>query len=211
MADLEFFFDPVCPWAWVTSRWVVEVRSQRPYDIQWKFISLKTLNEGNTADWYGGELKAGHLAGRHCHRVSAAVRASHGNDGVDALYTALGTAIHVNGRRDAITDPEPFLREMLASAGLPADLAAHWNDETFDELIVAETELALSRTGRDVGTPILTFRPGADDEGSFFGPVICRAPRGDDALRLWDAVEVVATTPGVVELKRTIRPPLRFD
>jgi len=211
MADLHFFFDPVCPWAWVTSRWVEEVRSLRPFEVEWKFISLKMLNEARPADSYPADLRVAHVAGLHLHRVCAAVRSGHGNEGVGRLYTALGSAIHVDGRRDAIADPATFLEEMLTTAGLPGELAEHWRDESHDGPIREETELALSRAGRDLGTPILTFHPGADDEGSFFGPIISRAPRGAEALRLWDAVEVVATTPGVAELKRNNRSPLRFD
>jgi hypothetical protein len=95
--------------------------------------------------------------------------------------------------------------ECLKIAGLDTGLIDAAFDERFDARIAADTEIALSRTGRDVGTPILTFHPGASDEGSFFGPVIARIPRGAEALRLWDAVEVVATTPGVAELKRSLR------
>ena len=84
-------------------------------------------------------------------------------------------------------------------------------DESFDERIASDTDLAFSRTGKDVGTPILTFRPGQENEGSFFGPVISRIPRGSEALTLWDAIEVVATTPGVSELKRTLRASPVFD
>jgi hypothetical protein len=88
---------------------------------------------------------------------------------------------------------------------LPADAAAAADDESFDDQLRASTELAFSRTGRDVGTPILTFHPGADNEGSFFGPVISKAPRGADAVKLWDAIELIATTSGVSELKRSNR------
>ena len=98
MADLEFFFDPVCPWAWITSRWVVEVQRQRPYEVGWRFISLKVINQNQAADWYTPEYRAGHMAGMHAHRVCDEVRLRHGNSEVGALYSALGEALHP-GRR----------------------------------------------------------------------------------------------------------------
>lgn len=212
MADLEFFWDAVCPFAWVTSRWVTEVQALRHYEVEWRFISLKMINEQRTEEWYTPQYRAGHMAGLHAHRVADEVRLQHGNDGVGALYTALGTAIHNGKQRGALaTAPLPFLRSALVTAGLPESLAEAAHDESHDAYIHADTELAFSRTGRDVGTPILTFRPGAADEGSYFGPVISSIPRGEDALRLWDAVEVLATTSGMAELKRSNRAPLNFD
>lgn len=212
MADLEFFFDPVCPWAWVTSRWVTEVQHLREYDVEWRFISLKTLNENQTADWYTPEYRSVHMAGRRAHRVCAAAREAGGNAAVAALYTALGTALHPGGRRRELeSEPARFMGEMLGVAGLSAELAGHVDDESYDASIVASTEEAIGRTGRDVGTPIITFRPGRPDEASFFGPVIASIPRGDQALRLWDAVETIATTSGMAELKRSNRASLSFD
>ena len=206
MADLDFFFDPVCPWAWITSRWVVEVQQQRDYDVAWKFISLKMINQDLVADWYTPEYKAGHMAGLYAHRVCDEVRLRHGNMEVGALYTALGEAFHPGQRRPEISaDPQAFMAEMLAAADLPIEYAAHVDDESHDEYIRADTELAFSRTGRDVGTPIITFRPGASDEASFFVPVISEIPRGAAATRLWDAIDVLATTSGMAELKRSIR------
>jgi len=211
MADLEFFFDPVCPWAWITSRWVVEVQEQRDYDVHWRFISLKVINQDLVADWYTPQYRAGHMAGLYAHRVCDEVRMQLGNAEVAALYTALGTAFHVDQRRPAINDdPVGFMAEMLAVAGLPADLAAHALDESHDAHIAEETELAFARTGRDVGTPIITFRPGHADEASFFGPVISTIPRGEDAVRLWDAIELVATSSGMAELKRSNRAAPQF-
>ena len=206
MADLEFFFDPVCPWAWITSRWVVEVQEQRDYDVHWRFISLKVINQDLSADWYTPQYRAGHMAGLYAHRVCDEVRMQLGNAEVAALYTALGTAFHLEERRPAINDdPVGFMAEMLTVAGLPADLAAHALDESHDAYIAEETELAFARTGRDVGTPIITFHPGQADEASFFGPVISTIPRGEDAVRLWDAIELVATSSGMAELKRSNR------
>ena len=193
MADLEFFFDPVCPFAWVTSRWVTEVQALRGYDVRWRFIALSVLNENQSAEWYTEGYRAAHMAGMMSLRVADAVRLHHDNDAVARLYTVLGTAIHVDQRRAEITaDPEPFLAWALA-------------------YIRADTALALERTGKDVGTPIITFNPDSDSSSSFFGPVISKAPRGDDALRLWDAIEVLATTSGLSELKRSNRAALDFS
>ncbi|MFZ9629903.1 MAG: hypothetical protein ACO3C1_11200 [Ilumatobacteraceae bacterium] len=212
MADLDFFFDPVCPWAWITSRWVVEVQSIREYEVNWQFISLKKLNEQQTGEWYTDEYRGVHLAGLHAHRVCDAARLSHGNEAVGALYTALGEAIHRDGRRKELVDePVTFMAEMLRTADLPADLAPQVHEASHDEAIYASTELALSRTGRDVGTPIITFHPGAANESSFFGPVIAQIPRGVDATRLWDAIETIATTSGMAELKRSLRARPQFD
>ena len=212
MADVEFFFDPVCPWAWITSRWVVEVQQLRSYDVEWRFICLAVLNEQQTAEWYTPEYRRGHMAGMECLRVADAVRLAEGNGAVDRLYTAYGTGIHVERRRDAVRgDTHAFIADSLERAGLDRAFADQWEDTSHDEHLRAETAVALERTGKDVGTPIITFRAGQPDASSFFGPVIARIPRGDEALRLWDAVEVIATTSGMAELKRSLREKPSFD
>lgn len=211
MADLEFFFDPGCPFAWVTSRWVVEVQQLRNYTVDWRFISLRQLNQHRTDSHYTPEYRAIHLACHQSLRVCDAVRHDLGNEGVFRAYTAFGEAFHVHQRRQEMVDnPVAFATSVLEGAGLPGAHGAAALDESHDAHLESETELALSRTGRDVGTPILTFHPGAANEASFFGPVISKTPRGDDALRLWDAVETIATTSGLSELKRTKRAPLDF-
>jgi hypothetical protein len=207
-ADLDFFFDPVCPWAWITSRWVTNVAEQRDYEVDWRFISLWVLNEQNTQEWYTPEYRASHFIGHQGLRIADAIRTDPASDAgaVGRWYTAFGTALHVGGRRgDAGTDSIALFGELLAANGFDAALAAAADDESRDEYIRAETDLALGRTGRDVGTPIITFHPGAANEASFFGPVISKAPRGDDALKLWDAVETMATMSGMAELKRSLR------
>ena len=213
--DLEFFFDPMCPWAWITSRWVKEVQELRQYSVTWKPISLKLLNANQTAEWYTDEYKRGHAAGHDGLRTACALvdhfGGDEGNEAVDRFYTALGTTAHKNSRRDEFRDnTAQFIDECLASAGFSTTLN-QTGHSTFDDAIAASTSVALERTGKDVGTPILTFRPGQDNEGSFFGPVIARIPRGEEALKLWNAIEVVATTPGVAELKRTLRSKPVFD
>jgi hypothetical protein len=210
--DLDFFFDPVCPWAWITSRWVTEVKQLRDYDVNWRFISLAILNEDNKADWYTPEYRAGHIVGLQGLRVADEVRLTADNDSVARLYTVLGTAFHPGKRRAEFREsPVDFMKWALSEADLDPGLASHVDDESHDAYIRAETELALSRTGDNLGTPILTFRPGRDDEGSFFGPVMPRIPRGDEAVKLWDAIETIATTCGLAELKRTLRGRPTFD
>jgi hypothetical protein len=212
MSDLDFFFDPVCPWAWITSRWVSEVQQLRAYDVQWKFISLKMLNK----DLDYSKMPAGypevHAAGTQGLRVAARARAEQGNEAVGKVYTALGLSFHNRQERDAmVADPHAHLASLLDTAGLPTDWANSYNDELFDALIADETKMALERAGKDVGTPILTFRPGTANEGSFFGPVISTIPRGEEALRLWDAIETIATASGMAELKRSLRAKPSFD
>lgn len=206
-ADLDFFFDPVCPWAWITSRWVTNVSEQRSYDIDWRFISLWVLNEENTQEWYTPQYRAGHYLGHQGLRIADAVRV--GEDDAAAVgrwYAAVGTALHVDAQRDvARADATAWYRGLLASTGLDEEYLAAADDESHDTHIRADTELALSRTGKDVGTPILTFHPGADNEASFFGPVISKAPVGNEAVELWDAVEKLATMSGMAELKRSNR------
>jgi hypothetical protein len=212
MADLEFFFDPICPWAWVTSRWVVEVQRQREYDVSWRFISLKMVNEARTEGTYGEKARDSHMRGMFSHRVCDEVRLQHGNVAVGAVYTALGDAFHTHPREPKMNDdPVAFMTEILKAAELPTDYAPHVHDESHDAYIREETEIALGRTGGDVGTPIITFHPGQADEGSFFGPVISTIPRDRDALVLWDAIELIATQTGMAELKRSNRAELNFN
>ena len=210
MADLDFFFDPVCPWAWITSRWVTEVQQLRDYEVSWKFISLRMVNAERG---YAGNsvYEQIHNAGLASLRVASAARAQGGNASVAAVYTALGNAIHVGGRREElVNDPKSFLLSIVADAGLPAEVASAYEDSTHDEVIRYETEAALSRTGKDVGTPILTFNPKSANEASLFGPVISKAPKGDEAMKLWDAVQTIAES-GVAEIKRSLRAAPQFD
>ena len=209
-ADLEFYFDPVCPWAWITSRWVTNVQQLRNYEVSWKFISLRMVNaeRGYAGNSVYEQIHNAGLAGL---RVASAARAQGGNASVAAVYTALGNAIHIGGRREElVNDPKSFLLSIVADAGLPAEVASAYEDSTHDEVIRYETEAALSRTGKDVGTPILTFNPKSANEASLFGPVISRAPKGDEAVKLWDAVQTIAES-GVAEIKRSLRAAPQFD
>ena len=209
-ADLDFYFDPVCPWAWITSRWVTNVQQLRNYEVSWKFISLRMVNAERGYAGHEAYEKI-HNAGLSALRVASAARAQGGNASVAAVYTALGNAIHVGGRREElVNDPKSFLLSIVADAGLPAEVAAAFEDSTHDEVIRFETEAALSKTGKDVGTPILTFNPKSGNEASLFGPVISKAPKGDEAVKLWDAVQTIAES-GVAEIKRSLRAAPQFD
>jgi protein-disulfide isomerase-like protein with CxxC motif len=212
MADLQFYFDPVCPWAYITSRWVVEVQEQRGYDVSWKFISLFMINSDRGYNEGNMPWRDGHMSGLQALRVASAARAAAGNDAVAAVYTALGKAIHVDKRRPKdSTELKDFARTVLSEAGLNPQWAESATDELHDEVIRYETSRALELTGKDVGTPILVFHPEKPNEASFFGPVISSIPRGAEALRLWDAVETLATTSGMAELKRSLRGAPSFD
>ena len=154
----------------------------------------------------------GHMAGLQALRVASAARASAGNEAVAAVYSAFGQAIHVAKRRPATAvEMKEFARTVLTEAGLNSQWADSATDEPHDEVIRYETTRALELTGKDVGTPILVFHPDKPNQASFFGPVISAIPRGPEAIRLWDAIETLATTSGMAELKRSLRSAPKFD
>ncbi|MDA8027343.1 MAG: hypothetical protein M0T78_12560 [Actinomycetota bacterium] len=207
MADLDFYFDPVCPFAWMTSKWVREVSRQRDYSVDWKFISLRLLNaEIDYASHFPAGYERGHTAGLELLRVAAAVRKDHGSEVIGSLYAAYGAEIFDSppGRQaDLHRDPEGFAAPILEGLGLPVDLASAVFDTAFDTEIQAETDRALSLTGRDVGTPILHFEP---PEGmALFGPVISRLMNPDEAVAMWDHVVALSRFGGFAELKRSLR------
>ena len=206
MAGVELFWDPVCPFAWITSRWVNEVAGQRGLDVAWRPISLRMLNEDRyEEDETLADKKEGHEFGLSLLRVAAAVEAGHGNEVVGRLYTAFGSATFLGGDQQTLlaAGPEVVAEWALGECGLLPTLAAAVADESWDTGIRESTELALQRVGDDVGTPVLTFGP--PDGPSFFGPVISRVPRGPEAVKLWDAVETIAHHPSFAELKRSLR------
>jgi len=205
-ADLNFYFDPVCPFAWITSRWVRQVAAQRHYAVDWRFISLRLLNRHlDYAASSPPDYEAGHTAGLRLLRVAARVRAEHGREAVGPLYEALGRSLFEVDRQPdvAVRGGREFVAPVLAEAGLPSALAAAVDDESADAEIQAETDEALTLTGKDVGTPILHFHPPAGR--SFFGPVISRVPSDAQAVELWDHVVALAGFPGFAELKRSLR------
>ena len=162
--DLHFYFDPVCPFAWMTSKWVRMVAGQRDYRVDWRFISLRILNANvDYATHFPAHYEEGHTAGLKLLRVAAKVRAEHGRDAVGPLYAAIGARLFDTRREKSLAAAEQAARELvesaLADAGLPADLADALDDAAFDDEIRGETDEALTLTGRDVGTPILHFQP----------------------------------------------------
>lgn len=210
-ADIHFYFDPVCPFCWLTSQWVRMVRDQRGLTVDWRFISLRLLNaEVDYDEQFPAEYEAGHTAGLRLLRVAALTRSEHGADAVDTLYEELGhrifdtetTATADDASVDRRATPA-FVEPVLTAAGLPTQLARALDDDSWDSHIQAETDEALSLTGKDVGTPILHFRP--PDGVAFFGPVISRLPDEESALELWDHVVGLAGFPGFAELKRSLR------
>lgn len=210
MADVHFYFDPVCPFAWMTSKWVRQVQAARDYTVDWRFISLRLLNAHIDYDThFPPEYEAGHTAGLRLLRLAAATREAHGREAVGGLYAALGAEVFDRAPvPDAAADhgrrgTAEFVAPVLAGLGLPADLADALDDTSHDALIQAETDEALALTGKDVGTPILHFEP---PQGvAFFGPVISRLPADDEAAELWDHVIALARFPGFAELKRSLR------
>ncbi|MBJ7383626.1 MAG: hypothetical protein JHC55_03940 [Mycolicibacterium sp.] len=208
-AHLHFYFDPVCPFAWLTSKWVRMVAAQRDFEVDWRFISLRLLNANvDYASHFPPEYEAGHTAGLHLLRVAARVRAEHGREAVGPFYDAVGTRIFDTSRAvDPLSAADQGARHVVAplleAAGLPGDVADALDDPAWDDEIRAETEEALALTGRDVGTPILHFQPPTG--AAFFGPVISRLPDPEQAVALWDHVVGLASFPGFAELKRSLR------
>ena len=205
-ANINFYVDPVCPFCWLTSKWVRMVAAQRDYTVDWRFISLRLLNSHIDYDaHFPTEYEAGHTAGLRLLRVLARTRNEHGGAVIGPLYESLGTAIHdqqVDGGQGYVGTRE-FLTPILSEQGLPEDLVDALDDELLDTAVQAETDEALALTGKDVGTPIIHFDP--PDGVAFFGPVVSREPSQDQAVELWDHVVGLARFPGFAELKRSLR------
>lgn len=211
-ADVELFFDPVCPFCWVTSRWLRQLQRLTDLRVEWSFISLSVLNGHPGAYEDKPDLyPTVHHHGLRLLRVAAAARDRHGPAAVGPLYEAMGEALWERSV-PGIEDFEDVLAAQadgidtvaaLDRAGLEADLAGAAEDAAWDPVLVEETEQALARVGSEVGTPILSFSP--PDGPAFFGPVISEAPSDDDALRYWSALTTLAEMPGFAEIKRTLR------
>lgn len=188
----DFWFDPACPFAWVTSRWIGEVEEVRDIKVDWHVMSLSVLNENNhdlpavyreRMDQAWGPV-----------RVIIAAAAEHGQQVIKPLYDAMGTHIHNNGNKDGAD----VIAKSLAEVGLPAGLAAAATTDAHDVALRASHAEGISKVGQDVGTPIVAFNGTA-----FFGPVITRIPRGEEAGKLWDATVTLAGFPYFFEIKRS--------
>ncbi|MFC0106292.1 DsbA family protein [Kibdelosporangium aridum] len=209
-ADLHFYFDPVCPFAWMTSKWVRIVQRQRDYHVDWRFISLRLINANVDYDaHFPPEYEASHTAGLKLLRVAARIRDERGSEPLGAFYKVLGEETFerepVPGGSAAAVHrgTHALATEALTRNGLPADYASALEDASWDSVIQAETDEALSLTGKDVGTPILHFAP--PDGNALFGPVISRLPDETEALELWEHVIALGRFPGFAELKRSMR------
>lgn len=207
--DIEYFFDPACPFAWQTSVWMRRVAELRDVRVGWRFISLHFINEGNERP---EAMVAAHTRGLRYHRICAAARDRFGNDAVGRLYRAYGERywyLEATGdwlERTSAAVAAIDVAEILESLDLPADLADAADDDSWDPLIRAESDEAFRRTGDGVGTPIITYDP--PHGNSLFGPVISAVPDDETALRFYDALRTFVDFREFSELKRTARAPL---
>jgi hypothetical protein len=197
-ATVDMWFDPLCPWAWITSRWLLEVEKVRPLDIRFNVMSLSVLNEGR--EELGENYKALMQRGWGPVRVCVAAAESAGPQVLRDLYTALGTRIHLQ----KYELDEKLFAEALAEAGLDPALADAAGSDAYDTALRASHDAGMKPVGMDVGTPVIHAPSPVEGETvAFFGPVVTPAPKGEAAGKLWDGVMLVAATPGFFEIKRT--------
>jgi protein-disulfide isomerase-like protein with CxxC motif len=192
LTPVDFWFDPLCPWAWITSRWMLEVQQVRPVQVRWHVMSLAVLNEGKTdmSERYVELMKQawGPV------RVAIAAEQRFGPEVLGPLYTALGTRFH----QEKLPRDRTTVEAALTEAGLPTDLADAMESTEYDEALRASHAEGIERVGYEVGTPILSM-----NGTSIFGPVVTPIPRGEAAAKLWDGVNLVTQTDGFFELKRS--------
>ncbi|TDC54632.1 disulfide bond formation protein DsbA [Jiangella ureilytica] len=196
---VDFWFDPICPWAWMTSRWMMEVEQVRPVEVTWHVMSLSYLNAERDLGEKYNRLMADSWGPV---RVVIAARELHGQEWVKPLYDAMGTRFHLGRQKDR----EVVIAEALAEVGLPGSLAAYATSDEYDEALRKSHHAGMDQVGTEVGTPVIGV------EGyAFFGPVMSPAPKGDDAGRVWDGVRALASYDGFFELKRTRTREPMFD
>jgi 2-hydroxychromene-2-carboxylate isomerase len=187
----EFWFDPVCPWAWMTSRWILEVEKVRDISVQWNLFSLAHLNRDKDLP---EEYKSRLIRSWQSTRVIAAAQKENGSSITLPLYTAISSRIHLKKMDVGVV----LFEEALTEVGLNPALAQAMSDESFNAAIIESHDRGIALVGNDVGTPIISVGGAA-----FFGPVISPAPKGEEAGKLWDGVVGVASYPGFFEIKRS--------
>jgi hypothetical protein len=204
--NVDFFFDPICPFCWMTSKWLRLVSPHRGLQVDWRFISLRMINDGT----YEGREQyiPRHEKGLELLRVAAAVREVHGADATGRLYEAFGNGIWESDRLAYPDNVVQFgdsreIERALAVAGLPEQLAGARSNTSFDDAISADGRTAFDRTGEGVGTPIITYN--APEGPSLFGPVISTLPSVDRSLAMWDALVTLSAHPDFAEVKRSRR------
>ena len=192
LVDVDFWFDPLCPWAWITSRWMLEVQQVRPVRVRWHVMSLAVLNEGKEglAERYQEAMRTAWGPVRVC----IAAEQKFGSEVLGPLYTALGTRFHL----EKAQKDRPTIEAALGAAGLPAELADAMESTEYDEALRASHCDGMDRVGYEVGTPVISV-----NGFSCFGPVVTPIPRGEAAARLWDGFLLVTGTDGFFELKRS--------
>jgi hypothetical protein len=211
MTGVEFFVDPSCPWAWVTSRWVAEVAPHRDLDLTWRSYCLEIRDDYGVAPWvperFHEAALAGHALSHRMLRIFEAARARLGEPAVDRLYTAWGARFFERSAAGEGTAGDDLLAACLVGADLPAELIEAADDEKWDSPVMEAMEVAYAFGGPRTQTPTIVVR--ADPPHGFKGPVMAPAPTGDAAVRLWDAIQVISAEPGFFEITRPrSQPPL---
>ncbi|MFG2861275.1 DsbA family protein [Streptomyces sioyaensis] len=211
----DFWFDPLCPWAWMTSRWMLEVEKVRPVEVRWHVMSLAVLNE-DKLDELPEKYRELMATAWGPVRVCIAAEEQHGSEVLGPLYTALGTRLHNRGMERT----RETLVDALEEAGLPAELADAADSDAYDAQLRASHKEGIDLVGQEVGTPVIAVPGPQYDSASeasssggggratggkiaFFGPVVTPAPKGEEAAKLWDGTLMVASIPGFYEIKRT--------